>query len=282
METTRQQQSDFYIGTEPGVKLYVRDYGSGKPVILIHGWPLSGDMWEYQMDALVNAGFRVIAYDRRGFGQSSKPWNGYNYDVLANDLAEIIDQLALTDVAIAGFSMGGGEVVRFFSKFGGRNVTKAVLISSIAPYMLKTEDNPEGVPQEEFDKMTKQMKEDRAKFLKGFSKDFYGVTLLTNPASDALLERDFIIASGASPRATLECAAAFSSTDFRSEMQSINVPALVIHGDADKTVPIEATGEKAAHAIPDCRYLVYEGAPHGLFYTERERLNEDLIEFLNS
>ena len=282
METTQTSQTNFYIETEPGVMLYVTDYGEGKPVILIHGWPLSGAMWEYQTEALITAGCRVIAYDRRGFGQSSKPREGYDYTTLAFDLKTIIDELALEDVALVGFSMGGGEVVRYFSHFGGVHVTKAVLISSVTPYMLKTDDNPDATPQDVFDGIVKKIQEDRMDFLAGFSKDFYGVGMLNRPVSDAFLQNDLMIAASASPHATLECARAFSTTDFRAEMESLTVPTLVIHGDSDKTVPIESSGEKTAKMIPDCRYLVYGGAPHGLFYTEKERLNKDLIEFIRS
>lgn len=282
MEAVQTRQTSVYIETEPGVQLYVTDYGDGKPVILIHGWPLSGDMWEYQTEALIAAGHRVITYDRRGFGQSSKPWNGYDYTTMATDLKSIIDQLELTDVSLIGFSMGGGEVVRYCRLFGTGKLSKVVLIGSVTPYMLKTDDNPDGTPQHVFDGMAKQIKEDRMHFLENFSKDFYGVGMLNHPVSDAFLQHDLMVASSASPRATSECAKAFSSTDFREEMVSVDVPALVIHGDSDKTVPIKASGEKSAKLIPDCRYLVYGGAPHGLFYTDKEKLNKDLIDFLRS
>lgn len=227
-----------FIETTPNVYLNIKDYGKGKPVILIHGWPLSHEMWEYQIETLVINNFRVIAYDRRGFGKSSQPWDGYNYDTLADDLKAIIDQLALTNVTLVGFSMGGGEVVRYFSRHGGEGVSKAVLISSIAPFLLKTNDNPDGAPQEKNDAMAMQIREDRINFLDGFGKTFFGVSLLSNPISTASLEYYRMLCSFASPRATLECATAFSTTDFREEMISINVPVLIIHGDEDQTVPI--------------------------------------------
>lgn len=271
-----------YIQTENNVYLRIRDYGEGKPVILIHGWPLSNEMWEYQIEHLVNNNFRVIAYDRRGFGKSAQPWDSYDYDTLADDLKSIIDQLELTDVTLVGFSMGGGEVVRYFSRHGGQNVSKAVLISSIAPFLLKTEDNPEGVPQEKYDDIAKQIREDRIGFLEGFGKDFFGIGLLNKPLSEPLQEYYRMLASLASPRATLECVKSFSATDFREEMVAINVPTLVIHGDEDKTVPIDISSKKAAKLIPNCRYVVYEGAPHGLFYTDKEKLNTDLVNFINS
>lgn len=261
------------------VSLYYEDYGQGQPVVLIHGWPLSNIMWEYQVQALVDAGYRVISYDRRGFGKSSRPWNGYDYNTLTDDLKAVIDHLQLQNAILVGFSMGGGEAVRYFSRHGGANVAKLVLLGSVTPYMVKTDDNPDGVDQKVFDDMMKQMKEDRIAFLQDFGKQFYGVTPLTNPVSGAFLENDRNVAACASPRATLECAKAFAGTDFRGDLKAITVPTFIIHGDADKTVPIESAGNKTAQALPNAQYLVYEGAPHGFFYTEKERLNSDLINF---
>jgi pimeloyl-ACP methyl ester carboxylesterase len=274
--------SDIYIETESAISLYVKDYGRGKPVILIHGWPLSGEMWEYQIEALVMNNYRVITYDRRGYGKSSQPWDGHDYNSLVEDLKTVIDELELTDVTLVGFSMGGGEVARYLGRYGSNNISKAVFISSVTPFMLKTDDNPDGMPQEAIDKMAGQIREDRIDFLDGFGKTFYGVGLLSKPVSVPFLQHDLMIASCASPHATLQSLKAFSSTDFRGDLPKIDIPVLMIHGDSDKTVPIEISSEKAAKLIPDCRYLVYGGAPHGLFYTEKERLNQDLVEFLNS
>ncbi len=273
---------DQYIQTAPNVQLYVKDYGEGKPVILIHGWPLSNEMWEYQMEALIQNNFRVIAYDRRGFGKSSQPWDGYDYDTLADDLKAIIEYLNLKDVALVGFSMGGGEVVRYFSRHGGKGITKAVLIASITPFQLQTDSNPNGVPQEKYDVMASQIKEDRISFLDNFGKTFFGVSFISKPISSALLHYYRMLCSFASPHATLACAKSFSSTDFRNEMKTVTVPTLIIHGDEDKTVPIEITSEIAAKLIPDNTFLIYEGAPHGLFYIEKDKLNADLIQFLNT
>lgn len=273
---------DMYIETAPNVKLYVKDYGQGKPVILIHGWPLSNEMWEYQIEELVQNNFRVITYDRRGFGKSSQPWNGYDYDTLSDDLKAIIDQLDLKEVTLVGFSMGGGEVVRYFSRHAGSRVTKAVFIASVTPFQLQTDSNPNGVPQEKYDAMAEQIKEDRIGFLDSFGKTFFGVSFISKPLSTPLLDYYRMLGSLASPRATLECAKSFSSTDFRREMASVNVPTLIIHGDEDKTVPIEITAEIATNLIPDNKFIVYEGAPHGLFYIEKNKLNKDLIAFLNS
>lgn len=278
----KQVHTDKYIETAQNVRLYVKDYGQGKPVILIHGWPLSNEMWEYQIEFLVQNGFRVIAYDRRGFGKSSQPWEGYDYDTLSDDLQEIIEQLELTDATLVGFSMGGGEVVRYFSRHGGKGVTKAALISSVIPFLLKTNDNPDGHPREKSETTANAIKEDRIAFIDNFGKTFFGVNIINKPLSTPLLEYYRNLCSVASPRATLKCAESFSFTDFRDELNFVKVPTLIIHGDDDKIVPIELTSKKAAEGIRESTYIVYEGAPHGLFYTERERLNNDLLNFLNS
>jgi non-heme chloroperoxidase len=277
-----EQNTDKYIKTAKNVQLYVKDYGRGKPVILIHGWPLSNEMWEYQIDFLVQNNYRVIAYDRRGFGKSSQPYDGYDYDTLTDDLKEIIEQLQLENVTLVGFSMGGGEVVRYFSRHGGKGVTKAALISSIIPFLLKTDDNPDGHPREKSETTAAAIKEDRIGFVDNFGKTFFGINIINKPLSTALLEYYRTLCSFASPRATLKCAESFSYTDFRNELDYIKVPTLIIHGDDDKIVPIELTSKKAAESITHNTYIIYEGAPHGLFYTEREKLNNDLLNFLNS
>ena len=262
------------------VELYYEDWGHGQPVVLIHGWPLSHEMWEYQINDLVDAGFRVIAYDRRGFGKSSKPYDGYDYDTLTDDLKALLDDLDLQDVTLVGFSMGGGEVVRYFSKHGGERVSKAVLIGSVTPHLLKSDHNPNGVKESAFEEMIGGIKEDRINFLDTFGKLFFGVNLVNKPVSAPLLEYYRMLGSMASPRATVECVRSFGYTDFLKDMGAVNVPTLIIHGDADKTVPIEPTGNLSAKLIPDSQYIIYEGAPHGLFYTDRERLNTDLIQFI--
>ena len=262
------------------VNLYYEDLGAGKNVLFIHGWPLSGAMWEYQITQLPQLGLRCITYDRRGFGHSDKPFGPYDYNTLAADLKSVIDQLNLEDLTLVGFSMGGGEIAKYFSLFGGAKVSKVVLISAVVPYMLQTEDNPHGVPKEVFDGMAEKMTNDRPAFLESFNKDFFGVTTLSHPVSSALLQQCSNAAMHASPIATLECAKSFSSTDFREDVTKINVPTLIIHGDADKTVPIEPTGNRSANLIPGAKYIIYEGAPHGLWFTEKERLNKDLVDFI--
>ena len=271
-----------YIETATNVKIHIKDYGQGKPVILIHGWPLSNEMWEYQIENLVTNNFRVIAYDRRGFGKSSQPWNGYDYDTLTDDLQQIIEQLKLENATLVGFSMGGGEVVRYLSRYSGKGVSKIILVSSITPFRLKTEENPDGKSMEEGKKTADAIKDDRIGFLNDFGKNFFGISLVSKPLSTPLLEYYRMLCSVASPHATLECAKSFSTTDFRQEMINIDIPTLIIHGDNDKIVPIESSSEKSAKLIRNSKFIVYEDAPHGLFYTHKERLNTDIVEFINS
>lgn len=263
------------------IRIAYSDYGKGKPVVLIHGWPLSREMWEYQLEDLVNSGLRVIKYDRRGFGKSSKPWDGYDYDSLTDDLESLIDQLNLQDVTLVGFSMGGGEVVRYLSRNGSYNVSKAVLVSSVTPFLAKTAGNPDGVDQSVFDNIIEQIKKDRIGFLADFGKKFFGVGLISHPVSTPLLEYYRMLASHATSRSTSQCVITYSQTDFTDDLKRIGVPMLVIHGDSDETVPIEASSDRTARMIA-CEYLIYEGAPHGLFYTHRAKLNHDLIEFITS
>jgi pimeloyl-ACP methyl ester carboxylesterase len=262
------------------VKIYYEDLGVGKPVVFIHGWPLSGSMWEYQVTQLPQHGLRCIIYDRRGFGKSDRPFTGYDYNTLAGDLKSLLDELNINDVTLVGFSMGGGEIAKYFSLYNGKRISKVVLISAVVPYLLKTPDNPDGVPQEHFDKNRKAITADRPTFLEGFNKDFYGVGPANHPVTDAYLANSLNKAMDASPIATIECAKSFSSTDFRQDIKKINVPTLIIHGDKDKTVPIKLTGEQSAKLISGAIFKVYEGAPHGLWFTEKEKLNQDLIDFI--
>jgi non-heme chloroperoxidase len=269
-----------YITTRDETRLYIKDWGSGPPVILIHGWPLSADSWDDQAMAIADAGLRAIAYDRRGFGRSDQPWSGYEYDTLADDLASVIEVTGATDAALVGFSMGGGEIARYMSRHGGKNVAAAVLVSSIVPYMLKTAENPEGVDQTTFDQMTEGMEQDRAHFFNGFFKDFYGFGFVSKPVSEEVLEWSRQIAMQASLKATLACANAFATTDFRPDLASFSVPTLIIHGTNDKTVPIDATGRAAARGIANAELIEYQGSPHGVFATDKERLTDDLLSFL--
>ena len=263
------------------VRLAYSDYGFGDPVVMIHGWPLSREMWEYQLGDLVDAGFRVVKYDRRGFGKSSKPWNGYDYDTFAADLNEILEQLDLKNVTLVGFSMGGGEVVRYLANYGTQRVKKIALISTVLPFLQKTADNPDGVDQKVFEEIMQQIRNDRVGFLDEFGKVFFGVNMVSHPVSKPLLEYYRMLGSFAAARSTLQCVVAFSQTDFREDVRTIKIPTLIIHGNDDKIVPIEASSNRTAAMIPGSHYLVYEGAPHGLFYEYRQKLNGDLVNFIN-
>jgi len=269
-----------YVTTIDKTELYVKDWGTGQPVILLHGWPLSVDSWDAQAMAIADAGYRAIAYDRRGFGRSSQPWSGYDYDTLADDLAAVIEQTGAKDAVVIGFSMGGGEVARYMSRHAGKSVVKAGLIASVVPFMLKTNDNPQGTEQAVFDKMAQAIKEDRAKFFASFFKDFYGVGMLSSPVSDEFLQASCNVAMQASLRATLECAKSFATTDFRPDLAAFSVPTLIIHGTSDQTVPIDAAGRAAAKGIANATLIEYDGAPHGLFATEKDRFTKDLLDFI--
>ena len=269
-----------YIITKDNTKLYVKDWGSGQPVILIHGWPLSADSWDAQAMAIADAGYRAIAYDRRGFGRSSQPWSGYDYDTLSDDLASVIEQTGARDAVIVGFSMGGGEVARYMSRHKGEWLAKAALISSVVPFRLKTDDNPLGTEQEAFDKTALALNEDRAEFFTEFFHKFFGVGTLGHLISVELLENMRNVAMQASLKATLECLKSFSSTDFRGDLAHFKVPTLIIHGAEDKTVPIEASAYEAAKGITQATLIQYEDAPHGLFATHKQRLTNDLLNFI--
>lgn len=262
------------------VDIFYNDFGTGQPIILIHGWPLSSKSWEAQIPALVDAGYRVIAYDRRGFGNSSGPWNDYSYDTLAADLDELISQLKLNDVVLVGFSMGGGEVVRYLTNYGSKKVSKVALISSIIPLVKQKDDNPDGVPEKDLNDILSALKTDRVNFLKGFHKNFYNYTDKDKTVSDAQLEYDWSIAAHALPNATIFAAEAWANTDFRSELKNIDVKTLIIHGDADNIVPIKTAGDQAAKGIKDNDYHIIKNGSHGLNVTHAEEVNKILIEFL--
>ncbi|WP_102106999.1 alpha/beta fold hydrolase [Oceaniglobus roseus] len=266
------------ITSSDGTGLHVKDWGSGRPVVLIHGWPLNADSWEHQALSLAEAGFRVVSYDRRGFGRSDQPFKGYDYDTMADDLAAVIGGLDLRDVTLAGFSMGGGEVARYMSRHGSNRIAKAVLVSSIAPFMGQ-KDNPDGVPDEVFEGMKKGVRTDRAGFLKEFFNDFVGQGTKDGGTSEAARHWMWSMAMMASPKATLDCIDAFAKTDLRGDMAAFDVPTLVVHGTGDKIVPFEISGKRASEMVKGATLKTYEGGPHAVTATHAGQLSHDLVAF---
>ncbi|MGI0036954.1 MAG: alpha/beta fold hydrolase [Nitrososphaera sp.] len=260
--------------------IYYEDHGTGKPVVLIHGWPLSGRSWEKQVPVLLAAGYRVITYDRRGFGDSSKPTSGYNYDTFAEDLHKLITKLDLKDIALVGFSMGGGEVARYLGTYGSNLVKKAAFLAAIPPFLLKTPDNPRGVDASAFDGIKAGIAADRLAFLTAFFANFYNVDAFGGKrVSDQAVQFSWSIAAGASPKATLDCVSAWL-TDFRKDLERIDIPALIIHGDADRIVPIDASGTRTHELVKGSQLAVIEGGPHGLNWTHADQVNRELLDFL--
>ena len=273
------------VGTDntTPIELHYEYVGAGRPVVLIHGWPLSGRSWENQVPALVDAGYRVITYDRRGFGESSQPWNGYDYDTFAADLDALLQHLNLTDVALVGFSMGGGEVVRYIGTYGTARVSRAVLASAVPPYLFKSADNTGGgLDDATIASFEQGVKADRLAFLDGFVENFFAAGDKSDLVSTPLKEYARDIAAFASPKGTLDCIAAFGRTDFRGDVAKVNVPTLVIHGDHDAIVPFEVSGKRSAEFIEGSTLHVVEGGPHGFNVSHAEEFNRVLLEFLAS
>jgi non-heme chloroperoxidase len=262
------------------IKLYYEDHGSGQPVILIHGYPLSGASWERQVPALLEAGHRVITYDRRGFGKSSQPTAGYNYDTFAEDLHKLVSQLKLRDFSLVGFSMGGGEVARYLGKYGSKGVKKAVIISGVTPYLLKTADNPEGLDASVFDGIQKAVAADRYAFFTGFFQNFYNTDVfLGKRVSEQAVQASWNIAAGASATASFACVPTWHE-DFRKDLARVDVPTLVIHGDGDRILPITVAGSRTAKLIKGARLLVVKDGPHCIPWTHAEEVNRGLLSFL--
>ena len=262
------------------IDLYYEDHGAGKPVVLIHGYPLNGASWEKQVPVLLASGHRVITYDRRGFGKSSQPTTGYDYDTFAEDLRKLVTTLELRDFALVGFSMGGGEVARYLGKYGSQGVSKAVILSGVPPYLLKTPDNPEGVDLSVFQGIEKAVAADRFTFFTDFFKNFYNTdVLLGKRVSDQAVQASWNVAAGASATASLACVATWY-TDFRKDLSRIEVPTLVMHGDADRVLPITASGLRTAKLIKGARMVVVEGGPHAINWTHADKVNPELLDFL--
>jgi len=262
------------------IQLYYEDHGKGSPVVLIHGWPLSGASWEKQTAALLAAGHRVITYDRRGFGRSSKPAVGYDYDTFASDLDKVLKELDLKKVALVGFSMGSGEVTRYIGKYGTKRVRKAVLIGTLGPYLVKAHDNPEGVDAQVFDGIKASLRADRPAFLMEFLRNFYnydktGGTLV----SERVLEDNWNVAAGASAIGTVKCVDCWIE-DFRKDIKKNNVPTLILHGDADRILPPDASSRRQAKMMKNVTFVELPGGPHGVLWTHAERINSELVSFL--
>ena len=262
------------------IELYYEDHGGGDTVVLIHGYPLSGASWEKQTAALLDAGFRVITYDRRGFGQSSKPTTGYNYDTFAEDLRKLVTQLELRDFALVGFSMGGGEVARYLGRYGSKGVSKAVFIASVPPFLLKTPDNPKGLDSSVFDGIQKAIAADRYAFFTEFFKNFYNTDLLLGKrVSEQVVQSSWNVAAGASAAASLACVPTWHE-DFRKDLSRIDVPTLVIHGDADRIVPFPASGQLTAKLVRGARLVWVKDGPHCIIWTHSDEVNAALLDFL--
>jgi non-heme chloroperoxidase len=272
----------FTVGKEnsANIELYYEDHGSGQPVVLIHGYPLSGSSWEKQLAALLSAGHRVITYDRRGFGKSSQPTSGYNYDTFAEDLHKLITHLGLRDFALVGFSMGGGEVARYIGKYGSKGVSKAVILSGVPPFLLKTPDNPEGVDGSVFEGIEKAIAADRYAFFTEFFKNFYNTDVLLNKrVSEEVVRASWNVAALSSATASLACVPTWHE-DFRQDLSKIDVPTLVMHGDADRILPINASGARTGKLIKGARFVVVKDGPHCISWTHADEVNSELVNFL--
>ena len=278
-----QAQAGSYITTQDGVQLYYKDWGpkDGPVVTFSHGWPLNSDSWESQMLFLADQGYRVIAHDRRGHGRSSQPWEGNDMDHYADDLATVINTLNLNDVTLVGFSTGGGEITRYIGRHGTDRVKKAALISAVPPMMLKTEDYPGGLPIEVFDGLRKASLDNRSQLYRDIaSGPFFGFNRDGANVSQGLIDSFWVQGMQAGHKNTYDCIAAFSATDFRADLAKFDVPTLIVHGDDDQIVPIDASAHAAAELVQNAELIVYPGAPHGLTDTHKDRLNQDLLDFL--
>jgi pimeloyl-ACP methyl ester carboxylesterase len=270
-----------FIETGDRISLYYKDWGKGKTVVFLHSWALNSDMWQYQMNFLCDQGMRCIAYDRRGHGRSSQPGHGYDYDTLAGDLESLIEQMDLRDITLVGHSMAAGEIVRYLARHGANRVVRIALLSPTTPFLMKTADNPDGVDMSRINESRARLAKDVPKALAAGMPQFLGADQPNTTVSDAMIQWNLDMCLLTCLKAMLDCNLAMIQTDFRAEMRKISLPSLVIHGDADRSAPLTITGQKSADLLKGCQLKVYEGAPHGLFITHMERLNQDLLTFIN-
>ncbi|MFJ4964200.1 Non-heme bromoperoxidase BPO-A1 [Streptomyces sp. ADI96-02] len=268
--------------TRDGVEIFYKDWGQGRPVVFIHGWPLNGDAWQDQLKAVADAGFRGIAHDRRGHGRSTPVWDGYDFDTFADDLADLMDRLDLRDVTLVAHSMGGGELARYIGRHGTGRVRSAVLLSSITPLMLRTPDNPEGVPQSVFDGIKDGILKERSQFWKDTATGFFSADREGNRVTQGNKDAFWYMAMAETIEGGVACVDAFASTDFHADLEKFDVPTLVVHGDDDQIVPIDATGRKVAKLVPGATLTVYEGGSHGIALApgDKERFTAELLAFL--
>lgn len=270
------------ITTNDGTRLYYKDWGRGPAVMFSHGWPLNADAWDGQMLFLVQNGFRTIAHDRRGHGRSSQPSSGNDMNTYADDLAAVIEELDVHDATLVGHSTGGGEVARYIGRHGTSRVSKAVLIAAVPPQLIKTPNNPEGLPMELFDGLRKALFDDRAQFYKEFAKQFYGANRAGSKVSQGILDQFWIWSMQAGLLNSYECIKAFSETDFTEDLKKFDVPTLLLHGEDDQIVPIRDSSMRSARLIKGAKDVYYPGAPHGLTSTHQNQVNAELLQFVRS
>jgi pimeloyl-ACP methyl ester carboxylesterase len=271
-----------YVAARDGTALYFKDWGTGAPVVFVHGWTLGADMWEYQMPALAGAGLRALAYDKRGCGRSGQPWGGYDYGTFADDLAALMEQRDLGGATLVAHSMGAGDAVRYLSRHGTARVARLVLVAPTTPFLLQTPDNPEGVPRAMFDGVLAALEQDRPAYLAAAARAFFGIGKPDLPVSAELLRWGVDLALQGSPHAARDMFRASFETDFRAKLRALTLPVLIIQGDADQQVPIQVSGRRTAALVAGSRLVVYEGGSHGLMFTHRERLNRDIAAFAKS
>ncbi|WP_326692726.1 MULTISPECIES: alpha/beta hydrolase [unclassified Streptomyces] len=273
-----------YVTARDGTEIFYKDWGKGSPVVFIHGWPLNADAWDDQMNAVAGRGFRGIAHDRRGHGRSGQPWEGYDFDTFADDLNDLLTALDLRDVTLVAHSMGGGELARYIGRHGTQRVSRAVLLSAVPPLMLRTDGNPEGVPAQVFEDIKSGILKERSQFWKDTAHGFFGSNRAGNRVTQGNEEAFWFMAMHQSVKAGVDCVTAFAETDFTEDLKKFDIPTLIVHGDDDQVVPIDATARKAARIIPDATLKVYEGSSHGIALVpgDKEKFHQDLLDFLKS